>query len=145
MHRNLYLTIAGFGLLAGSLALADAATCTMGSLERSVAVHYDSPGAAVPCEVRYSKPTEGAPEETLWRAENEEGYCEARYNEFIDKLRGFGWSCGGGSAGAADPAAVEIEPSAAQSVAPAPADEPADDISTEPAESNSADVSDTER
>ena len=30
----------------------------------------------------------------LWRAEREAGYCEARFGEFVDKLRGFGWSCG---------------------------------------------------
>ena len=31
--------------------------------------------------------------QVLWRAEHEAGYCQARFDEFVDKLRGFGWSC----------------------------------------------------
>ena len=66
--------------------------CTQGELTRTVSVVYTTPGQEVPCEVLYEKPQEGEPA-TLWRAQNEAGYCEARAEEFIDKLTGLGWDC----------------------------------------------------
>ena len=77
----------------GSDAMAQSLVCTNDSLERLVELKYDNPGEAVPCSIVYSKPTEGVPEQVLWRAQNEEGYCEARFEEFVDKLSGWGWSC----------------------------------------------------
>lgn len=91
--RNLIVAVGALIVLGGELAMAKSVTCTMASLERTVELRYDNPGDAVPCEVRYAKPTEGVAEQVLWRAEREAGYCEARFGEFVDKLRGFGWSC----------------------------------------------------
>ena len=97
--RNLIVAIGALILLGGELAMAKSVTCTMASLERTVELRYDNPGDAVPCEVRYAKPTEGVAEQVLWRAEREAGYCEARFGEFVDKLRGFGWSCSASAGG----------------------------------------------
>ena len=48
----------------------------------------------VPCEVHYYKDTEQPGErEVLWRALNEEGYCEARTQAFVAQLQEWGWSC----------------------------------------------------
>ena len=80
-------------LILGSDAMAQSLVCTNGSLERLVELRRDIPGEAVPCSIVYTKPTEGVAEQVLWRAENEEGYCEARFEEFADKLSGWGWSC----------------------------------------------------
>ena len=77
----------------GSDAVAQSLVCTNDSLERLVELRYDNPGEAVPCSIVYTKPAEGLPEQVLWRAENEEGYCEARFEAFVDKLSGWGWSC----------------------------------------------------
>jgi len=93
------LAVGGLMVLGGELAMAKSVTCTMASLERTVELRYETPGDAVPCEVRYAKPTEGIDEQVLWRAEREAGYCEARFGEFLDKLRGFGWSCGAATGG----------------------------------------------
>ena len=93
MTRNLTLAVCGLIALGGEFAWAKTVTCTMTSLERTVELRYESPGEAVPCEIGYSKPSEELGEQVLWRAENEAGYCEARFEEFVDKLRGFGWSC----------------------------------------------------
>ncbi len=95
MTRNLTLAVCGLIALGGEFAWAKTATCTMTSLERTVELRYENPGEAVPCEIAYSKPSEELGEQVLWRAENEAGYCEARFEEFVDKLRGFGWNCAG--------------------------------------------------
>ena len=68
--------------------------CTSGSLERRIEVIYET-GLLVPCEVHYVKDAE-APDDApqvLWRAANEEGYCEAKAAEFAEKLTGWGWQC----------------------------------------------------
>ena len=67
--------------------------CTQGDLVRRVEIVYET-GVTVPCEVHYYKDTE-APGETqvLWRALNQEGYCEAKTQEFITKLGSWGWDC----------------------------------------------------
>lgn len=85
-------TIAGACAFAAA-AVADPILCTHGGLERTVEVVYSDPGQAVPCEVLYEKPMEDG-QHTLWRAQNEEGYCESKAEAFVDKLAGMGWSCG---------------------------------------------------
>jgi hypothetical protein len=67
--------------------------CTMAGLARRVEVAY--PGAAaVPCEVRYYKDSEGQNgPQVLWSAQNETGYCERQAEEFVAKLQGMGWTC----------------------------------------------------
>jgi hypothetical protein len=79
-----------FTLFAGSMALANTTyVCTHGDAERRIEVAYPEAGK-VPCEVRYTK--NGATE-VLWNAHAEEGYCEARAAEFVEKQRGWGWEC----------------------------------------------------
>ena len=79
--------------------------CSLNDLTRRVEIFYET-GVTVSCEVHYYKDTEMPGErQVLWRAANEEGYCEAKAAEFIQKLEGMGWSC---TAGAAAPAASAI-------------------------------------
>ena len=84
-------TAALFGSVA-SPALANPVSCSYGDLSRQIEVVYSDPGQAVPCEVIYNKQSEGT-QQSLWRANNEAGYCEARAAEFIEKLEGWGWNC----------------------------------------------------
>ena len=116
MTRNLTFVVCGLIALGGQFAWAKTATCTMKSLERSVELRYQNPGEAVPCEIGYSKPSEEMGEQVLWRAENEAGYCEARFEEFVDKLRGFGWSCA--ENGSDTPPTADDEPEATEVDAP---------------------------
>ena len=68
--------------------------CTYGDLERRVEILHET-AASVPCEVHYYKDSETPGErQVLWSASNEVGYCEARAEEFIGKLEGWGWDCG---------------------------------------------------
>jgi hypothetical protein len=82
------------------LALAQGQTsyqCSFGELQRRVEI-LTEPGVSVPCEVHYYKDTEAPGEkQVLWSAGSQEGYCEAKTEEFIAKLEGFGWDCGQGS------------------------------------------------
>ena len=72
--------------------------CTMNDNVRRVEVVALEPGQSVPCEVRYVKETEAAgAEQVLWRATNEAGYCEARAQEFLEKLESWGWHCDAGN------------------------------------------------
>ena len=93
MTRRLIPAVCGLILLGGEQAWAKTVSCTMLSMQRTVELRYENPGEAVPCEIHYSKPSEGVDIQVLWRAEHEAGYCEARFDEFVDKLTGLGWSC----------------------------------------------------
>ncbi|MBB3166884.1 hypothetical protein [Simiduia aestuariiviva] len=77
-------------LLTATGALANSYVCTHGGMERSITVVYHEPGQAVPCEVQYTKQGES---QTLWRADNEGGYCEAQASAFAEKQAGWGWEC----------------------------------------------------
>ena len=70
--------------------MASTTTCTNGSQERVISVVYLVDGQKVPCEVQYTKNGET---ETPWSAQNEEGYCEAKAKELVEKQIGWGWSC----------------------------------------------------
>ena len=73
--------------------------CTVGDLVRRVEIMYET-GMTLPCEVHYFKDTEAPGEsQVLWRAMNEEGYCETKVAGFIEKLQSSGWTCTGGSSG----------------------------------------------
>ena len=141
--------VGGVVTLGGELAMANSVSCTMASLERTVELRYENPGDAVPCEIRYAKPTEGFGEQVLWRAENQPGYCEARFDEFVDKLRGFGWSCGEPSTDATDDWADDVADEPEPDPEPAPTEEEpeADDAAeeaTEPAETDTSEAPTTE-
>ena len=143
--RNLIIMVGGLMVLGGEVAVAKSVTCTMASLERTVELRYETPGDALPCEVRYAKPTEGTDEQVLWRAEREAGYCEARFGEFVDKLRGFGWSCNEVVGDATDDVHNEGEPDTA-SAAPAEEQEASDDVdeASAPAETDTSEPQTTD-
>lgn len=69
---------------------ADLYICSNAGSERVIEVVYATPGYSTPCEVTYTK---GGDTETLWQAENEAGYCEAKAKALVDKQVGWGWSC----------------------------------------------------
>lgn len=83
-------------LLPGFAVAADPTRCEFGADVRTVQVVYANPGQPVPCEVLYGKHSAGTLE-TLWRADHEAGYCEARAREFVSRLEGFGFRCEAGS------------------------------------------------
>jgi len=72
----------------------DSYECSYGELQRRVEILHET-GVDVPCEVHYHKDTEAPGEpQVLWRATSEAGYCEKKTEEFIAKLRDWGWNCG---------------------------------------------------
>jgi len=106
--KNRILPLFLLTVIPGAVLAQDATNyqCTYGDLTRRVAI-VSEPGLAVPCEVHYYKDSEAPGEpQVLWRALNEEGYCEAKSKEFRAKLTGWGWSCGAAS----DDAAMPVEP-----------------------------------
>ena len=64
--------------------------CDNNGEKRIITIAYQSEQDAVPCEVRYDK---GEGVQTLWSAQSEVGFCEAKANEFIEKQESWGWSC----------------------------------------------------
>jgi hypothetical protein len=64
--------------------------CLFDNSERLIKVSYTYADSKVPCEVVYEKNTGS---QVLWNAQSEEGYCEARAAEFVEKQRGWGWDC----------------------------------------------------
>ena len=91
MKQLMFPTALLFAATAGT-ALANPVTCRYGELSRKIEVVYSNPGQPVPCEVIYDKTAEGTIE-TLWRANNEAGYCEAQAAGLIEELQGMGWRC----------------------------------------------------
>ena len=57
---------------------------------REIHVVYEVEGQTVPCTVNYVK---NSGTQALWRAENNEGYCEEKADAFIAKQEGWGWTC----------------------------------------------------
>lgn len=95
--------------------------CKSGDQERQISISYDVEGATVPCQVVYTK--EDGSVQNLWNAQNVEGYCEEKADEFAEKQRGWGWDCQAATESAA------MKPAAESAMKPA---EPAVE-STEPA------------
>ena len=71
---------------------ANAWKCEHNGMVRKVQVEYLSEGK-VPCNVIYDKPTEGIETKVLWFADKQEGYCEEKAQEFVNKLESWGWTC----------------------------------------------------
>ncbi|MDM8559309.1 septal ring lytic transglycosylase RlpA family protein, partial [Candidatus Parabeggiatoa sp. HSG14] len=70
------------------------ATCTNYPNERILTLNYLIYGSKVPCEVVYEKLTEiPGHRRVLWRAKNTVGYCERKLDNFLKKLKGYGWHC----------------------------------------------------
>lgn len=105
---NTKYSIVLVALIAPGIAIAQDAgkyQCTHGDLVRRVEI-LTEPGLTVPCEVHYYKDTEAPGEsQVLWSAQAQEGYCEAKAEEFVARLQGWGWSCG---VSAAAPEAVPV-------------------------------------
>lgn len=95
------------GLLFGSMAVLTASSavagesyvCVNGDAERKISVVYTQPGFTVPCEVVYEK---DSGMQTLWRAENQEGYCEEQAKAFAEKQTAWGFECSLASGQAAE-------------------------------------------
>ena len=85
----LFLVIS-VGLLAGTAVADETYICTHGTQERIITIIYQDQEAKIPCEVQYQK--EGVTE-TLWSAQGQVGYCEEKAQAFVEKQRGWGWSC----------------------------------------------------
>jgi hypothetical protein len=68
-------------------------TCKNGNNVREIDVQQQTPSSPVPCSVVYKKVTEGAPDQTLWTAENDAAYCEEKAKAFVDKQVSWGWTC----------------------------------------------------
>lgn len=120
---NVKHSIALLAFVIPGIAIAqDAGTyqCTHGDLVRRVEI-LTEPGLTVPCEVHYYKDTEAPGEsQVLWSAQAEEGYCNAKAEEFVARLQGWGWSCGANAAPAPDAApAPEAAPEAEEAEPPA--------------------------
>jgi hypothetical protein len=76
-----------------STVLAGSWTCENDGVTRHIVVFYPDAPARLPCKVFYAKPDENVLPRALWEAGNTPGYCEQRANEFVDKLRSYGWRC----------------------------------------------------
>jgi len=105
--------------------------CSYGDLKRRVEI-LTEPGVTVPCEVHYYKDTEAPGErQVLWSASSEAGYCERKTEEFVAKLRNWGWDCGQGESAAptaapqpeAEPEPAATAPQADDTEALAPAED----------------------
>jgi hypothetical protein len=90
------LIVASLGILLSGLTLGQAVTsyqCSFDQLQRRIEI-LSEPGVTVPCEVHYYKDSEApGTKQVLWTATTEVGYCAARADEFVAKLREWGWEC----------------------------------------------------
>ncbi len=91
MKQLLCLCLATSALLLSSFASAEEIyACQHNGIERTIKVVYENADSQVPCQVVYEK---DSGTQTLWSAENEAGYCEAKAESFVEKQRGWGWDC----------------------------------------------------
>lgn len=66
--------------------------CTQDSRVRKVTLSTDDEGSA--CKVFYIKETEmPGVEKVLWSAKQKSDYCQEQATAFVEKLKGWGWSC----------------------------------------------------
>ena len=68
----------------------DTYICAYNGNERSIKIKYTYADSKLPCDVVYEK---SSGSQILWSAENQEGYCEAKAAEFVEKQQGWGWEC----------------------------------------------------
>jgi len=91
LNRSLYCS-AVLLLLAPVSSYADSWSCTRNDHVREVVIERPGDGP-VPCSVVYKKPTEKLADQTLWSADNAEGYCEEKAAAFVAKLESWQWAC----------------------------------------------------
>ncbi|TEW49832.1 hypothetical protein [Psychromonas algicola] len=91
LNKTLFVSACLFaGMSTSAMAIENITTvCSHGSNIRIVEVVYSGENN-VPCEVQYTK-EEGT--KTLWSAANSAGYCESKAAAFVEKQKGWGWSC----------------------------------------------------
>lgn len=65
--------------------------CQLENSTRHIEVAYLLPDQKVPCEVRYQKNDE--PVTVLWRAVNQEGFCESHAQQLVKKQQAWGFEC----------------------------------------------------
>ena len=87
----------GLAIIVAVLTLPTAANaeswiCEHKNLMREISVERETTDPA-PCSVVYSKDTENLGSQTLWTAQNDGAYCDAKANSLAEKLEGWGWSC----------------------------------------------------
>lgn len=82
-------------LIAPSDSFAKSWTCHYAELTRNVLIFHPNEPATLPCKVYYTKPDENVMPRTLWKAENDDNYCERKAVEFIKTLESRGWQCSG--------------------------------------------------
>lgn len=80
-------------LVMPSESFANSWTCHYAELTRNVVIFYPNEPATLPCKVYYTKPNENVMPRTLWKAENDDSYCERKAVEFIKTLESRGWQC----------------------------------------------------
>ncbi|MDH4125650.1 MAG: hypothetical protein OEW64_01995 [Gammaproteobacteria bacterium] len=96
--------------------------CTFDQLQRRIEI-LSEPGVPVPCEVHYYKDTETpGTKQVLWTASTEAGYCAARADEFVAKLREWGWECKASASESAPEPETATEPMSDDTEALAPAE-----------------------
>lgn len=64
--------------------------CQKGGQIREIHLVFEVEGQSVPCSVFYRK---ASGDQVLWKAESEQGYCEAKTEAFVEKQRSWGWRC----------------------------------------------------
>lgn len=68
--------------------------CTNGKNTRNVELTSTNAQTKLPCEVHYKKTTEQAGhDQVLWQSANNLSYCESKAQAFVEKLKGWGWTC----------------------------------------------------
>ena len=101
-------------------------SCQMGELTRRVEI-VSEPGRSVPCEVHYYKDSEAPGDrQVLWSAENQQGYCEQKTEEFVASLESWGWDCSAAAPGGETAPGTPGVPDADEPAAEAEADDTGD-------------------
>ncbi len=127
--NKISLTILAAAALPGFAIAQDASNyeCSHGELKRRVEIVYET-GVTVPCEVHYYKDTEAPGErQVLWRALQQEGYCEEKTREFVTKLGSWGWTCTQASSAAPEEPATSEEADDTETLQPVDEVEGTDD------------------
>ena len=63
--------------------------CTRGDELRAIEIFYLTRDW-VPCEVNY---TRNGTNKILWKAQFNQGFCEEKASNFVNRLRNSGWNC----------------------------------------------------
>jgi hypothetical protein len=66
--------------------------CESGELLREISIKRETANVA-PCSVIYDKDIEGKGRKTLWSAQHDGSYCDAKADGLAERLTVSGWSC----------------------------------------------------